>query len=166
MNIETLFDRVTPASLSGDLILTIVLVVGLSVYIWKNGVKNIVIFSVALYLGGFFADVFPWRVGSVGPLPGALVLFAGLTLLLNWVLHISPVGKTIIISKKPLWLNIVFGISVVGLVLSQVLQYMSLGGGTIGAFVEQSLFSREAFRIFWTVAPVIIYPFLKGSHRK
>ncbi len=48
--LEPLFGKVTWSSISGDIFISIVLVLGLSLYIYNKGVKNIYILAILLNL--------------------------------------------------------------------------------------------------------------------
>lgn len=164
--LEPLFGKVTLSSISGDLFISIVLVIGLSLYIYKKGVKDIFIFAIALYISQVVSTVYPWEIAKIGNLPGDAVLFVALTFIINWGLQSSAIASNLSIAKKPLWRNMLFGVSVVGLLLVNILSVIKTQDKSILNIIEQSLFSKESFRIFWTISPLLFIPFLKSSTKK
>lgn len=164
--LEPLFGKVTLSSISGDLFISIVLVIGLSLYIYKKGVKDIFIFAIALYIAQVLSTVYPFPISKIGNLPGDAVVFLALTLIINWALQSSALSSNLSIAKKPLWRNLLFGVSVVGLLLVNVLSVIKTQDKSILNVIEQSLFSKEAFQIFWTISPVLFFPFLKAPAKK
>lgn len=165
-SLEPLFDKVTLSSISGDLFISIVLVIGLSLYIYKKGVKDIFILAIALYIAQVLSTVYPWEIAKIGNLPGDAVVFLAITLILNWAIQSSALSSSLTISKKPLWRNMLFGVSVVGLLLVNVLSVIKTQDKSILNIIEQSLFSKESFQIFWTILPVLFFPFLKSPAKK
>ena len=161
--LEAFFEQVTPASLSGDLVASIILVVGLSLYIIKNGVKDIYILAIAMYITQTIVQQLPLRIDSLGIFSGKALIFIAGTLLVNWILHISAITKSLSLSKKPIWQNLVFGIAVAGLLLVNILTSIETKDIAIAASLEKSLFSRPAFQIFWTVFPLALFPFMKAG---
>lgn len=164
--LEPLFGKVTLSSISGDLFISIVLVIGLSLYIYKKGVKDIFIFAIALYISQVVSTVYPWEIAKIGNLPGDAVLFLAITLIVNWGIQSSALASSLAISKKPLWRNMLFGVSVVGLLLVNILSVIKTQDKSILNIIEQSLFSKESFQIFWTISPLLFIPFLKSSTKK
>jgi hypothetical protein len=164
--LEPLFGKVTLSSISGDLFISIVLVIGLSFYIYKKGVKDIFIFAIALYMAQVVSTVYPWEIAKIGNLPGDAVLFVALTFIINWGLQSSAIASNLSIAKKPLWRNMLFGVSVVGLLLVNILSVIKTQDKSILNIIEQSLFSKESFQIFWTISPLLFIPFLKSSTKK
>jgi predicted neutral ceramidase superfamily lipid hydrolase len=164
--LEPLFGKVTPSSISGDLLISIILIIGLSFYIYKKGVKNIFIISIALYIAQVLSTIYPWKISKVAGLPGEAVLFIVMTILVNWAIQISALGSSLAIAKKPLWRNMLFGVSVVGLLLVNILSVIKTQDKSILNIIEQSLFSKESFQIFWTVLPLLFFPFLKAPVKK
>lgn len=165
-SLEPLFNKVTLSSISGDLFISIVLVIGLSLYIYKKGVKDIFILAIALYIAQVLSTVYPWEIAKIGNLPGDAVLFLAITLIVNWGIQSSALASSLAISKKPLWRNMLFGVSVVGLLLVNVLSVIKTQDKSILNIIEQSLFSQESFQIFWTILPVLFFPFLKSPAKK
>ena len=165
-SLEPLFDKVTPSSISGDLLISIILIIGLSFYIYKKGVKNIFIISIALYIAQVLSTIYPWKISKVAGLPGEAVLFIVMTILVNWAIQISALGSSLAIAKKPLWRNMLFGVSVVGLLLVNILSVIKTQDKSILNIIEQSLFSKESFQIFWTILPLLFFPFLKAPVKK
>ena len=165
-SLEPLFDKVTPSSISGDLLISIILIIGLSFYIYKKGVKNIFIISIALYIAQVLSTIYPWKISKVAGLPGEAVLFIVMTILINWAIQISALGSSLAIAKKPLWRNMLFGVSVVGLLLVNILSVIKTQDKSILNIIEQSLFSKESFQIFWTILPLLFFPFLKAPVKK
>ena len=164
--LEPLFGKVTWSSISGDLFISVVLILGLSFYIYKKGVKDIFIFAIALYITQVISTIYPWEIQKILNLPGDAVLFLVLTIIINWVLQSSALSSNLSISKKPLWRNLLFGVSVVGLLLVNILSVIKTQDKSILNVIEQSLFSKESFQIFWTISPVLFFPFLKTSNKK
>lgn len=165
-SLEPLFNKVTLSSISGDLFISIVLVIGLSLYIYKKGVKDIFILAIALYIAQVVSTVYPWEIAKIGNLPGDAVLFLAITLIVNWGIQSSALASSLAISKKPLWRNMLFGVSVVGLLLVNILSVIKTQDKSILNIIEQSLFSKESFQIFWTISPLLFIPFLKSSTKK
>lgn len=165
-SLEPLFNKVTLSSISGDLFISIVLVIGLSLYIYKKGIKDIFILAIALYISQVVSTVYPWEIAKIGNLPGDAVLFLAITLIVNWGIQSSALANSLAISKKPLWRNMLFGVSVVGLLLVNVLSVIKTQDKSILNIIEQSLFSQESFQIFWTILPVLFFPFLKSPAKK
>ena len=62
-SLEPLFDKVTPSSISGDLLISVILIIGLSFYIYKKGVKNIFIIAISLYIAQVISTIYPWDCG-------------------------------------------------------------------------------------------------------
>jgi|GEM_PF-841731 len=164
--LEPLFGKVTWSSISGDIFISIVLVLGLSFYIYNKGVKNIYILAIALYITQVLSNIYPWEIPKIINLPGDAVLFLALTIIINWVLQSSALSSNLSIAKKPLWRNMLFGVSVVGLLLVNILSVIKTQDKSILNIIEQSLFSKESFQIFWTISPVLFFPFLKSSTKK
>jgi len=164
--LEPLFGKVTLSSISGDLFISIVLVIGLSLYIYKKGVKDIFILAIALYIAQVLSTVYPWEIAKIGNLPGDAVVFLVITLILNWAIQSSALSSSLKIAKKPLWRNMLFGVSVVGLLLVNILSVIKTQDKSILNIIEQSLFSKESFRIFWTISPLLFIPFLKSPAKK
>jgi len=162
----SLFGKVTPTSISGDLLISIILILGLSFYIYKKGVKDIFILAIALYIAQVLSTVYPWEIAKIGNLPGDAVVFLAITLILNWAIQSSALSSSLTIAKKPLWRNMLFGVSVVGLLLVNVLSVIKTQDKSILNIIEQSLFSKESFQIFWTILPVLFFPFLKSPAKK
>ncbi|NBP55639.1 hypothetical protein EBU71_03690 [bacterium] len=162
----SLFGKVTPTSISGDLLISIILILGLSFYIYKKGVKDIFILAIALYIAQVLSTVYPWEIAKIGNLPGDAVVFLAITLILNWAIQSSALSSGLTIAKKPLWRNMLFGVSVVGLLLVNVLSVIKTQDKSILNIIEQSLFSKESFQIFWTILPVLFFPFLKSPAKK
>lgn len=165
-SLEPLFDKVTPSSISGDLLISVILIIGLSFYIYKKGVKNIFIIAISLYIAQVISTIYPWEISKVVGLPGEAVLFVVMTILVNWAIQVSALSSSLTISKKPLWRNILFGVSVVGLLLVNILSVIKTQDKSILNIIEQSLFSKESFQIFWTVLPLLFFPFLKAPVKK
>lgn len=165
-SLEPLFDKVTLSSISGDLFISIVLVIGLSLYIYKKGVKDIFILAIALYIAQVVSTVYPWEIAKIGNLPGDAVVFLAITLILNWAIQSSALSSSLTIAKKPLWRNMLFGVSVVGLLLVNILSVIKTQDKSILNIIEQSLFSKESFQIFWTILPILFFPFLKSPAKK
>lgn len=164
--LEPLFGKVTPSSISGDLFISVVLILGLSFYIYKKGVKDIFILAIALYIAQVLSTVYPWEISNIGSFPGDGALFLVLTLIINWALQSSAIASNLSITKKPLWRNLLFGVSVVGLLLVNVLSVIKTQDKSVLNVIEQSLFSKESFQIFWTISPVLFFPFLKAPAKK
>jgi hypothetical protein len=164
--LEPLFGKVTLSSISGDLFISIVLVIGLSFYIYKKGVKDIFILAIALYITQVLSTVYPWEISNIGSFPGDGALFLVLTLIINWALQSSAIASNLSITKKPLWRNLLFGVSVVGLLLVNVLSVIKTQDKSVLNIIEQSLFSKESFQIFWTISPLLFFPFLKAPAKK
>jgi hypothetical protein len=164
--LEPLFGKVTPSSISGDLFISIVLILGLSFYIYKKGVKDIFILAIALYIAQVLSTVYPWEISNIGSFPGDGALFLVLTLIINWALQSSAIASNLSIAKKPLWRNLLFGVSVVGLLLVNVLSVIKTQDKSVLNIIEQSLFSKESFQIFWTISPLLFFPFLKATAKK
>ncbi|MEX0598873.1 MAG: hypothetical protein WD512_20485, partial [Candidatus Paceibacterota bacterium] len=137
--LEPLFSKVTLSSISGDIFISIVLVLGLSLYIYKKGVKNIFILSIALYIAQVISSLYPWKVSNIASFPGDVVLFIILTLIINWALQTSALASNLSIVKKPLWRNLLFGVSVVGLLLVNILSVIKTQDKSILNVIEQSL---------------------------
>lgn len=165
-SLEPLFDKVTPSSISGDLLISVILIIGLSFYIYKKGVKNIFIIAISLYIAQVISTIYPWEISKVAGLPGEAVLFVFMTILVNWAIQVSALSSSLTISKKPLWRNILFGVAVVGLLLVNILSVIKTQDKSILNIIEQSLFSKESFQIFWTVLPLLFFPFLKAPVKK
>jgi hypothetical protein len=165
-SLEPLFDKVTPSSISGDLLISVILIIGLSFYIYKKGVKNIFIIAISLYIAQVISTIYTWEISKVAGLPGEAVLFVVMTILVNWAIQVSALSSSLTISKKPLWRNILFGVSVVGLLLVNILSVIKTQDKSILNIIEQSLFSKEYFQIFWTVLPLLFFPFLKAPVKK
>lgn len=159
--LETLFERVTLSSLSGDLVIIIAISLGLGLYIYQKGVKDILILSLAVYISQILVTLFPWTIPNIGAFPGDAILFIMVTLVINMVLRLSPIGSSISISKKSLGKNLLFGVSVAGLILVNILSVIKTQDQTILNTIEKSLFSKEIFQLFWTIFPLLIMPFLK-----
>lgn len=164
--LEPLFDKVTFSSISGDLFISIILVIGLSLYIYKKGVKDIFILAISLYITQVLSTLYPWEISKIGNLPGDAVLFLVLTLITNWTLQSSAIASNLSIAKKPLWRNLLFGVSVVGLLLVNLLSVIKTQDKSILNVIEQSLFRKESFQIFWTILPIVFFPFLKPTAKK
>lgn len=164
--LEPLFGKVTPTSISGDLLISIILILGLSFYIYKKGVKDIFIFAIALYMAQVVSTVYPWEIAKIGNLPGDAVLFLVITLIINWAIQSSALSSSLTIAKKPLWRNMLFGVSVVGLLLVNILSVIKTQDKSILNIIEQSLFSKESFQVFWTISPLLFIPFLKSPAKK
>lgn len=164
--LEPLFGKVTPSSISGDLFISVVLILGLSFYIYKKGVKDIFILAIALYITQVLSTVYPWEISNIGSFPGDGALFLVLTLIINWALQSSAIASNLSITKKPLWRNLLFGVSVVGLLLVNVLSVIKTQDKSVLNVIEQSLFSKESFQIFWTISPLLFFPFLKAPAKK
>ena len=164
--LEPLFGKVTPTSISGDLLISIILILGLSFYIYKKGVKDIFIFAIALYIAQVVSTVYPWEITKIGNLPGDAVLFLVITLIINWGIQSSALATSLTIAKKPLWRNMLFGVSVVGLLLVNILSVIKTQDESILNIIEQSLFSNESFQVFWTISPLLFIPLLKSPAKK
>lgn len=165
-SLEPLFDKVTLSSISGDLLISIVLIVSLSFYIYKKGIKNIFIIAISLYIAQVVSTIYPWDVPKIGGFPGEAVLFILMTLIVNWAIQVSALGTSLTIAKKPLWRNMLFGVSVVGLLLVNILSVIKTQDKSILNIIEQSLFSKESFQIFWIVLPLLFFPSLKAPAKK
>jgi hypothetical protein len=164
--LEPLFGKVTPSSISGDLLISIILIGGLSFYIYKKGVKNIFIIAISLYIAQVVSTIYTWEIPKVAGLPGEAVLFIIMTILANWAIQVSALSKSLTITKKPLWRNMLFGVSVIGLLLVNILSVIKTQDKSILNIIEQSLFSKESFQIFWTILPLLFFPFLKAPVKK
>lgn len=164
--LESLFGRVTFSSLSGDLVIIIAISLGLCVYIYQKGVKDIFILSLALYVSQVLSTLFPWTVPNIGSFPGDAVLFLVMTAVINQILRISPLGASISISKKSIGKNLLFGVSVAGLLLVNLLSVIKTQDQTMLNTIEKSLFSREIFQLFWTIFPLLLMPLLKPGVKK
>jgi hypothetical protein len=164
--LEPLFGKVTLSSLSGDFVISIVLIIGLSLYIYQKGVKDIFILALSLYIGQVVVSVFPWDIPKIGNLPGDAVLFILFSLIVNWALQISALGSGLSISKKNLGLNLLFGVSVAGLLLVNILSVIKTQDKSILNTIEKSLFSKDSFQVFWTISPLLFLPFLKPAIKK
>ena len=148
-------------------VLTIVVIGGLlTLYILKWGVKYVVVFSLALYLGLFLQQSLDWTVPSLFGVASQLIELLLLTGGVMLLLIRSPISKSLQCAKKPYSLSIVFGYAVFGFTLAHILPYIIFTDTRLAFFVEQAFFGQEIVVLLWTIAPLVLYPFLQSSKRK
>jgi hypothetical protein len=164
--IQALFEQVTPQSLSSDIIISVILIIALWLYIFKKGVKNILIFAISLYIARGIVSIIPITIPNLEIISGAVVLFIIVTIAVYWSLSLSVINNTLAVSKNPLWKNLIFGVSVVGLLLVNILGGIDIADTNIASTIERSLFSTPTFQLFWTIFPLICIPFLKSGAKK
>ncbi len=145
----------TPLSLTADILITIVLAIFLTIYIIRSGAEKIILLALATYAAIAIKDVVFFQLPSAGGFSGGLLLLILLIVACFFALNRSIVGSGIFAPKKNRVINIAFGVSVVGLLLSQIIPYISLLNTPYSRFLRQSLFGQEVIQLIWSIAPLV-----------
>lgn len=156
----------TPLSLTNDILITLVLGFILTGYILHSGVEKIILIAFAIYAAVTIQSAVFFDLPAVGPVPGRVLLLLLLIIGGYLILNRSVIGRTIACNKKSKAIHILFGISVVGLVLVHIIPSLSLLNTPYSRFLKQSLFGQEVFRLIWTVAPMMLLPFISIRKKK
>ncbi len=156
----------TPMSLTSDILISLVLALILTGYVLHSGVEKIILVAFAIYAAVTIQAAVFFVVPSIGPIPGSVAVLFFLIIAGFVTLHRSVIGRTIACNKKSKAIHILFGISVAGLLLVQIIPSLSLLNTPYSRFLQQSLFGQESIQLLWTVAPLVLLPFISIRKKK
>ena len=156
----------TPMSLTSDILISLVLALILTGYILHSGVEKIILIALAIYAAVTIQSAVFFDIPALGPVPGRVALLAVLIIGGFVILNRSVIGRTIACTKKSKGIHILFGISVAGLLLVHIIPSLSLLNTPYSRFLQQSLFGQEAIQLLWTVAPLVLLPFISIRKKK
>jgi hypothetical protein len=154
------------SSLSLDVVALIVFGIGLIWYVYKQGVKQIVILHLALYPALAITPLIDINVSSLGPVAGRGVVFITILSVIWFTLRQSPLGQTLATSKSNKNIQYIYTISVLAALLSILFPFLQLARENSLTWIESSLFSRSYLTVVWYTLPLVILYFIKSSKKK
>lgn len=159
-------DNLPLTSLSLDVVALIVIGLALIWYVYKQGVKQIVLLHISLYAALAITPLIDLNISSIGPVAGTGVLFLALALIIWFAIRQSPVGKSLAVSKSNKNIQYLYTVAVLACLLSILFPFLRLSGDNTLSWIENSLFSQSYLTIVWYSLPLVILYFIKPIKKK
>ena len=159
-------DNLPITSLSLDVIALIVFGLALTWYVYKQGVKQIVLLHMALYPALAITPLIDINISAIGPVAGTGVLFLALVLVIWFTIRQSPVGKSLSVSKSHKNTQYAYTLAVLASLLSMLFPFLRLSEENTLTWIENSLFSQNYLTIVWYTLPIVILYFVKPIKKK
>ena len=159
-------DNLPLTSLSLDVIALIIFGVTLVWYVYKQGVKQIILLHLTVYPALAITPLIDVNISAIGPVAGRGVIFLVLVGVIWFSLSQSPIGKTLGASKSNKNIQYVYTISVLASLLSMLVPFLQLPQVNTLSWIENSLFSRSYLTIVWYTLPLVILYFIKPTKKK
>lgn len=159
-------DNLPLSSLSLDVISLVIFGVALMWYVYKQGVKQIILLHISLYPALAITPLIDVNISSIGPIVGRGVLFIIILGVLWFAFYQSPIGKTLAAAKTNKNIQYIYTIAVVASLLSILFPFLQLSRQNSLTWIESSLFSRSYLTVVWYTLPLVILYFIKPLKKK
>lgn len=154
------------SSLSFDVIALIIFGIALIWYVYKQGVKQIVLLHLALYPALSITPLVRLNISPLGPVAGRGVIFLVILASIWFALRQSSIGKTLATSKSNKNIQYIYTIAVLTALLSILFPFIQLTQVNTLTWIENSLFSRSYLTIVWYTLPLVVLYFIKPIKKK
>lgn len=164
--VDTLLFSGSTLALTNDIVLSLALGLIITAYILHSGINAIVMVALSLYISLALQQKVFFQFPQIAGVSGEVVMFTLLLVATMIIIHQTSLSKALHYSKQAKGKNVLFGFATTGLLLVNIVPYVSLLNTPYSRFLRQSLFGQEAIQFLWTIAPLIILPMLVKSKKK
>lgn len=149
-----------------DLVIIISLFLVIYFWIYKKGLKDIILLTLNLYIVNLFISILVIRSLGLGIINDNLATVLLYFLIIFLIFFLSPLRKNLIIYSQKLLINIFFTISFLGLVMVTLMKIISLDNYLVYTFLKNNIFITSNFLIIWYVLPLVGIAFITNKKLK
>ncbi len=149
-----------------DLVIIISLFLVIYFWIYKKGLKDIILLTLNLYIVNFFISILVIRSLGLGIINDNLASLLLYFVIIFLIFFFSQLRKNLMIYSQKLLINIFFTISFLGLVMVTLMKTISLDNYLVYTFLKNNIFVTSNFSIIWYILPLLGIAFMTNKKLK
>jgi hypothetical protein len=153
-------------SLSLDVIILIACGLLVGGYVYKEGVKQLILLHLSLYTALVVRQYINITVTPLGPISGEGIIYLLSVGVIWFALHKSPLGQTLTISKSHKYNQYIYTCSLLTLILSIFFPFLQISNSGGWGWLESSLFTKQTLTLFWLLLPIAMLTLIKPVKKK